>query len=127
MKEQFQLQFLFKTSPRVLESKLSTPSGLSEWFADDVNSKEDRYIFTWNGMDEEAQLLLHKQNQKIRFQWLVDQEENLDNYFEFSYEVDGLTGMVSLIVTDFSEPSEMEDAKLMWEQQIQNLRRLIGA
>ncbi|MFN5637500.1 MAG: START-like domain-containing protein, partial [Flavobacteriales bacterium] len=43
MKERFQLQFLLKTSPRVLESKLSTPSGLSEWFADDVNAREDHY------------------------------------------------------------------------------------
>lgn len=127
MKERFQLQFLLKTSPRVLESKLSTPSGLSEWFADDVNAREDHYTFTWNGMDEEAQLIHHKQNQKIRFQWIIDQEENLDTYFEFSHEVDGLTGMVSLTITDFAEPDEKEDATRMWEQQIQNLRRLIGA
>ena len=35
-KEQFELEYVLKTSPKVLDKLLSTPDGLSEWFADDV-------------------------------------------------------------------------------------------
>ena len=45
MKEKFELEFLFKTSPRVLENMISTPTGLAEWFADDVNHEDDLYSF----------------------------------------------------------------------------------
>jgi hypothetical protein len=49
-KEKFELEFLLRTSVKVLENMLSTPSGLSEWFADDVNVKDDIYTFIWDNM-----------------------------------------------------------------------------
>ena len=44
-KERFELEFLLKTSPKVLDNMISTPSGLSEWFAEDVNIKDEVYTF----------------------------------------------------------------------------------
>ena len=85
MKEKYELEFLFKTLPRVLENMLATPSGLAEWFADDVNVNEDIYSFEWDGNIEEARMINHKQHSKIRFRWLSDEEEGLDTYFELSY------------------------------------------
>ena len=127
MKEKFELEYILKTSPRVLESKLSSASGLSEWFADDVNIKNDIYVFTWDGQEEEAKLLTHKTNHKIKFQWLADIEEGLETYFEISHQVDPMTQTVNLIVTDFAYPDDKDTAILTWEQQINDLRRLIGA
>ena len=49
---EFELEYLLKTSTKVLENMLSTPSGLSEWFADDVNIKDDIYTFVWDGSEE---------------------------------------------------------------------------
>ena len=57
MKEKYELEFLLKTSPRVLEKLINTPDGLSEWFADDVNINDDIYSFEWDGNEEEARLL----------------------------------------------------------------------
>ena len=50
-KHKIELEYLLKTSPKVFENMVSTPSGLAEWFADDVNIKEDIYTFYWNIKD----------------------------------------------------------------------------
>ena len=44
-KVKLELEYIINTSPTILFNCLSTPSGLSEWFADDVNIKNDRYTF----------------------------------------------------------------------------------
>lgn len=126
-KEKYELEYLLKTSIKVLDNMVATPSGLSEWFADDVNIKDDVYTFFWDGSEEEARRLSRKNGAKIRWQWLDDEENDEDTYFELYYEVDPMTKSVILTVTDFAEPDEMEEAKLLWEQQINNLRGVIGA
>ena len=75
MKEKFELEFLFKTSPRVLENMISTPGGLAEWFADDVNNEDDLYSFEWDGNIEQANLLFNKNNSKVRFKWVNDDDD----------------------------------------------------
>ncbi|PWL24662.1 MAG: hypothetical protein DCO96_12715 [Fluviicola sp. XM-24bin1] len=126
-KEKYELEYLLKTSIKVLDNMVATPSGLSEWFADDVNIKDDVYTFFWDGSEEEARRLSRKNGAKIRWQWLEDEEEGEDTFFELFYEVDPMTKAVILTVTDFAEPDEMEEAKRLWEQQINNLRSIIGA
>ena len=125
MKEKFELEYLFNTSPGVLEKLLSTPSGLSEWFADDVNIKDDVYTFFWDGSSEEARLLQHRPNQKIKFKWLEDDED--EYYFEISMKVDPMTNDLIMTITDFAYEDEIDGAELLWDQQIDNLRRTIGA
>lgn len=126
-KEKFELEYLLKTSIKVLDNMVSTPSGLSEWFADDVNIKNDVYTFIWDGSEEEARLLSKKSNAKVRWQWIEDEEEDIDSYFELRYEVDPMTKSVILTVTDFAEEDEKEEAIRLWEQQILTLRRTLGA
>lgn len=127
MKEKFQLEHLLKTSPKILESKLTTAEGLSEWFADDVNIRDGKYFFEWDGFEEEAVLISHKANQHIRFQWQLDIDEALDTYFELAFTIDPMTQAIMLTITDFADTNEKESSILMWEQQLQKLRRLIGA
>jgi uncharacterized protein YndB with AHSA1/START domain len=127
MKEKFQLEQLLKTSPKILDAKLTSAEGLCEWFADDVNVRDGKYYFLWDGYEEEAVLLSHKANQHIRFQWQSDIDESLDTYFELAFSLDPMTQAIMLIITDFAEAGEKDSSILMWEQQLQKLRRLIGA
>lgn len=127
MKEKFELEYLLKTSSKVLEGKIANVNGLSEWFADNVTVKDDLYCFVWDGEEEYAKLLFHKSNQRIRFQWVKDEEEGLDTYFEIAHSLDSMTQLVSFSITDFCYPEDKESSLLMWEQQITDLRRLIGA
>ncbi len=124
-KEKYELEYLLKTSIKVLDNIVSTPSGLSEWFADDVNIKDDVYTFIWDGSEEEAKLISKKNNARIRWQWVENEDE--DVYFELRYEVDPMTKSVILTVTDFAEADELEEAQRLWEQQVTTLRRTLGA
>jgi hypothetical protein len=126
-KVKFDLEFLLKTSPRVLDNMIGTPSGLSEWFADNVNIKDDEYTFFWDGSMQSARLISRKTNAGIRFQWIEDEEEDMDTYFEMTITVDPMTKAVIMTVTDFAEEDEVDESRRLWEKQISNLRRVLGA
>ncbi len=119
------LEFPIKVSPKVLYYRLSTPSGLSEWFADDVNLKDSVFTFIWDGNEQQAELLQKKENKSIRFHWLDSDFE--ESYFEFRISQDDLTGDVSLMITDFAEEDEIQDTSELWEKQIDGLKRNLGS
>ncbi len=123
-KIKYELEFILNTSTTILYKCLYTPSGLSEWFADNVNVKDDFYTFIWDGSEESATLLKNKKNELVQFQWEDDEGE--DYYFELLIRVDPMTQQVALIITDFAEEDELEDAKLLWENSVNNLRQSIG-
>ena len=99
MRRKIELEYIFSSSVKVLFSRLSTPAGLSEWFADDVFQKGNQFIFIWNGSEQPATLVELKSNAVVRFRW--DDAEEEDEYFEFNIHVEPLTGDVALFITDF--------------------------
>ena len=123
-KEQITLEYIINSSPGILFSRLSTPSGLSEWFADDVDQDQQSFIFKWLD-DQQVALELHrKENKMIRFIWEDDNEE--DTYFEFFINTDELTGSSALIVTDFCEADERQQTIELWNKQIDLLKHGLG-
>jgi len=126
-KVKFEQEYLLKTSPKVLNSMVMTPSGLSEWFSDDVNVKEDIYTFYWDGSEEKARLLGKKANQFIKLRWLEDEEDGEDTFLEIHFEVDPMTKAVVLNLTGFADEDELEETQLYWENTINELKRVIGA
>ncbi|PCJ85490.1 MAG: hypothetical protein COA57_07685 [Flavobacteriales bacterium] len=124
-KKQFQLEYLIKTSAKVLYNRLSTPGGLAEWFADDVTIKNDIYSFFWDGSEEKAKMLARKPGEFMRFQWL--DAEDADYYFEFKIKVDDLTKEVALIITDHAEENEQDESIRLWDSQVSNLMRILGS
>ena len=122
-KVKVELEYIINTSPNVLFTCLSTPSGLSEWFANDVNIKDQTYTFFWDRSEESANLMKSKRD-SVRFQWEDDEGE--DYYFEMAIKIDDLTKDVALIVTDFAEEDEVDEIKLMWDNSINKLKQAIG-
>ena len=122
----FEMEFPIKVSQKLLFQYISTPSGLSEWFADNVNSRGEIFIFIWDDSEESAKLIRKINNEKIQFQWLDDEET--DYYFELRIQFDEITKDVSLIVTDFAEDEdEVEESKLLWTNQISDLKMVLGS
>ena len=122
----FEMEFPIKVSQKLLFQYISTPSGLSEWFADNVNSRGEIFIFIWDDSEESAKLIRKINNEKIQFQWLDDEET--DYYFELRIQFDEITKDVSLIVTDFAEDEEeVEESKLLWTNQISDLKKVLGS
>jgi uncharacterized protein YndB with AHSA1/START domain len=123
MKTKYELEYTLNTSPTILFNRLSTPEGLSEWFADDVNLRKGKYTFIWEGTEQDAEVVQKKTNKFIRFHWEDDEEEA---YFEFRIRTDELTGDVALLITDFAEDNEKDDAIDLWDTQISELKHAIG-
>ena len=124
-KKSFSIEYDFHASPQLLFQYLSTPSGLSEWFADNVNSRGERFTFIWDDSEENALLLQKKNYDKVRFQW--ENDEGAEYYFEFKIQVDEITKDVSLIITDFSEEDELEESKMLWDNLVSDLKQVLGA
>lgn len=124
-KVEFTMEFVVKASPKMLYKFLSTPSGLSEWFADNVNSRGKSFVFIWDGSEETAVLVNKKADKHIRFKW--EEDEDPETFFEFKLVTDDLTNDVSLIITDFADEDEIEESQLLWESQVNSLLHAIGS
>lgn len=124
-KKKFELEVPIQASPSFLYNYISTPSGLSEWFADNVNSRSDKFEFIWDDVAEVAFLIKSKYEEYVRFRWEGD--ESSKYFFELRIQVDDLTNDVSLVVTDFSEEDDIESAKELWLTQLEDLKHVIGS
>lgn len=123
-KVKFQLEFEFRSSPKILFNALSDSSGLAGWFADEVRTKDDHFTFVWEGGESYARLVGLKDMHLVRFQW---DEDTDGTYFQFEIKQDELTGEIALVITDFALPGEKETNIRLWESQVHNLRMLLGS
>jgi len=117
------LEYIINCSPRVLYNRLSTASGLTEWFADDVRVRGKKYTFVWEGSEQTAEMTLHKENKLVRFEWLEEE----DTYFEFKITKDELTSDVSLLITDFTDEDEKDETENLWSSQVNDLKHVLGS
>ena len=122
-KVKIQLEYVINCSPKVLFNRLSTASGLAEWFAEDVKVKGKKYTFVWDDSPQVAEMTLRRENKIVRFNWVDDE----DSYFEFRISQDELTGDVSLLVVDFAEDDEQEEVADLWNAQIADLKQVLGS
>lgn len=124
-KVKYELEFPIQASPQLLYNYISTPSGLSEWFADNVNSRGELFTFIWDDSEEQAKLITKKSSERIKFKWLDSEDDG--SFFELRIQVDSITKDVSIIVTDFSDYDEVEESKMLWENQIASLKQVLGS
>ena len=126
-KVRYEIEFPINSSPQLLYQYISTPSGLAEWFADDVNSRGEFFTFIWEDTQEKARLASKKSGEKVKFRWVDDKNKDTDYFFELHILEDELTKDVSLLVVDFAEKNEIPEASQLWENQISDLKHLIGS
>lgn len=127
VKVRFEMEFPINSSPQLLYQYISSPSGLSEWFADNVNSRGEFYSFIWNGTEEKARLASKKTGEKVKFRWVDENNIDSDFYFELRILEDEITKDVSLLVIDYAEEDEIDEAKQLWDNQISDLKHVIGS
>ncbi len=123
MKE-IQQEYLLKTSPPVLFTRISSASGLAEWFADNVEVDGGIYKFYWGDTFQEAEIVKLVPNESIRFRWL---DSSFPGEFEFCIVIDDLTSDIALIITDNIDDDEEQDAKILWDHQVAKLKQVIGS
>jgi len=125
--QKVELEYQVNTAPGVLFKRLSTPHGLSEWFANDVNLSGNVFTFFWNGDTKKAELIDKKENKFVKFRWITDQDEG-GKHFTFKLTKDDLTGEVSLtVIEEVNDEEDIDEVISLWNYQIGELKRLIGA
>lgn len=126
-KIKYEMEFPITASPQLLYQYISTSSGLAEWFADNVNSRGEIFTFIWDGEAERAKISTKKSSERVKFRWIDENDNETSYFFEFRIQEDELTKDVSLVVTDFAEEDEIEEAKQLWESQIADLKLVLGS
>lgn len=124
-KIKYEMEFPIQASPSLLFQYISTPSGLSEWYADNVNSRGEFFTFIWEGSEEKAKLLSKKTDERIKFRWVDD--EDTPYFFELRIQVDDITKDVSLMITDFAEEDEIDEGKMLWDNMVSDLKQILGS
>ena len=124
-KERFVIEHYMRTSINALYDMISTPSGFSEWFCDDVNVRGDEFSFVWGSDVQQAVCIGRKQAELMRFHW--DDDDDAGAFFELRIRVDPMTNDVALVVTDHAWPKDLPEARALWDSQVANLARVLGA
>ena len=120
------MEYMLKAgSGNIIWNIISTPSGLETWFADKVTAKDKIFTFRWGKTEErQAELINCRTNSFIRFRWLDEEERK--HYFELRIVYNELTEDLVLEVTDWADPSEIEDTRDLWDSDIDKLKRISG-
>ncbi len=126
VKVKYELEFPINSSPQLLYQYISTPSGLQEWFADNVNSRGEFFTFIWDDSEENARVASKKSGEKIKFRWM-DENKDTDYFLELKILEDEITKDVSLMVTDYAFENDLKEAALLWSNQISDLKHVIGS
>ena len=119
-----QLEELFKSSPAMLYQFITDPACLVRWFCDEADVQGDNYEFVWNGAAETATLIDSDEDERLRFAW--DDADSDAEFLEFRMYKAGVTDQTVLEVIDFCDEDEVNDTKILWESQLQRLKREIG-
>ncbi|MEI7978158.1 MAG: START-like domain-containing protein [Bacteroidota bacterium] len=121
---QVKIEFPIKASPSLLFNYISSPSGLSQWFCNDVDIRNNVFKFKWDGEETSAELLKKVNNKSMKFKWMNTAKEE---FLEFDINVDELTDDVALIITDYADEGDEKNTEQLWESQIHDLKSCIGA
>ncbi len=121
----YTLEYNLKTSPRLLYTLISTPEGLSRWFADEVLFDGDIFRFKWEGSEQTARLVKQKENEYVEFLWLDDFHK--DHTLEMRISFEPVSSELALIITDYAEPDDLEFSELLWNTQVKQLQRIFSS
>ncbi|MBK8488060.1 MAG: ATPase [Chitinophagales bacterium] len=123
-KVKFTLEYMIRSTPLALYNFLTTATGLSQWFAEDVDNEENTFYFTWGKQTDIAEMISTEDDDFIRYRWDYQDE---DEYFEFRIEKGDITDDTVLFITDIVDEGDVESQKQLWDAQIKSLSKRIGA
>ena len=118
-------------STRLVWDMISNAAGLQKWLADQVVEDEESMTFTWGHpwteRDTKKSRILEKARMNyIRMLWDYH-EDTPEAYWEMKIIESDLTGMLSLLITDFAaDDDEENDLRDLWDANFERLHRVSG-
>ena len=125
-KVEFIGEYEMRASKKMLFPFISSASGLSQWFADDVNVNNEDKVFTfiWDGEENKAKVVSSRINHHVKFEFLGGDEDD-PNFVEFVLDINEMTNTTFVRITDYSD-MEMEEAQELWDSLIHVLKEIVG-
>ena len=124
-KDLIKLEYPFgKISESMLWGMIGDPLGLALWFSEEITVHDDIFTFIWDRAEQEAVVLEIVENKLIKFQWIEDKDSEF--YFQFEMIMDELGGEYTFVVSDFVQNDEKSDAILLWNKQVNDLKKKCG-
>lgn len=128
-KTEFRAEFDINASKKMLYPYIFSPSGLSQWMADDVTVNEDKvFNFIWDGEDHKSKMVAHRVNSYVKFEFISDADEDVDDpaYIEIRLEMNELTQAVFIAVIDYSDIDDDEESMDLWGSLVDSLKEIVG-
>lgn len=116
-------------TPSIIWGMISTDAGLQKWMADEVHEDGDTMTFTWGDEWRQhdtrtARIIAREKNSRIRLKW--DYIDNDDAYLEFRIEKSEITGGLHLVITDYTDPDDIENLRNLWDDNLARLHNASG-
>ncbi len=125
-KNKFVGEYPINASKKMLYPYIGTASGLSQWFADDVNINEDKvFTFIWDDEENKAKLVSSRANHHVKFEFQEENDEDDPNFVELQLDMNELTQETFIRVTDYSD-MDTEEAIELWDSLIHDLKEIVG-
>lgn len=128
-KQLFTGDYEIHASVKMLYPYIHTPSGLAEWFADDVSINPEKvFTFHWDNEEHKAILAAHRTNHFTRFEFIPENKEDKKDpsYFELRLEPNDFTQTVFIKVIDYSDFDDVEELGDLWESLVDQLKKVVG-
>jgi uncharacterized protein YndB with AHSA1/START domain len=128
-KTKFVREYPINASAKLLYPYLSTASGLSQWFSDDVIIDEDKiFNFIWDGKSHFAEMTSHRVNRSVRFLFLDDKKQHIPDasHIDFSIESSEVTQEQFLKIVDYTDEDDVEELEELWDNLFHNLKEIVG-
>ncbi|MEM9547566.1 MAG: START-like domain-containing protein [Bacteroidota bacterium] len=123
-RERIDMEFIFRASPAILYTFLTTPACIIRWFCDEVDIQDDVYTFSWEGSEEIADMIDDIEEERVRFKWRDADDE--EEFLEFKMYKSNITNETILELTDFCDDDEVDEQKDLWEEQMKKLKVEVG-
>jgi uncharacterized protein YndB with AHSA1/START domain len=121
------LEYEVNASKKMLYPYLSSASGLSQWYAEDVWIDEDKiFHFVWDGEEHKAKMVAHRTNHYVKFEFFDDLVNEDPAFVEMRIEENELTQSVFIRVTDYSDIEDSEEVQELWDNLIHELKEIVG-
>jgi len=123
-REKIEMEFIFRASPAILYTFLTTPACIVRWFCDEVDIQDDVFTFVWEGSEEKADMADDIEEERVRFKW--HEAGSPEEYLEFKMYKSNITNETVMELTDWCDDDEVDEQKDLWQEQMKKLRVEVG-
>lgn len=129
LKHRFEREFPINASPRILFPYIASPTGLAQWFCDDVQAASaQRLTMVWDQQNHYAEITAERPGRSIRYVFLDEQQQPAADadYLDLSLEASRITHEVFLRVVDYSDYRSEAEQQELWEGLVDRLRHQVS-